>query len=57
MLKTFYWIITVNIFCSLHDSEDYDFHESFENHLKIAQQSFEKYLRLNPEMKQTEINY
>ena len=30
------YIITTNILCSLHNSQDYDFYESFENHSEIT---------------------
>ena len=33
--KTFYCIIIIDILCSLRNSHDYDFYESFENHLKF----------------------
>ena len=45
-LKTFYCIIIIDILCSLHNSHDYDFYESFENHLKFTEKSPKNYFKV-----------
>ena len=47
MRKNFYIEVNVknvrkviNIFCSFHNSKDYHFYESFENHLKLFKNHF-----------------
>ena len=44
--KTFYCIIIIDILCSLHNSHDYDFYESFENHLKFTEKSPKNYFKV-----------